>query len=89
MANKLFVGNLAWEVGFEDLQDAFSAYGNVTDAFVAKDKFTGRSRGFGFVTFEKDEEAKAAQESLHDQELKGRPMMVDWATERPTEGGSE
>lgn len=85
MANKLFVGNLAWEVGFQDLQDAFSAYGNVTDAFVAKDKFTGRSRGFGFVTFEKDEEAEAAKAALHDADLKGRPMMVDYATDRPND----
>lgn len=87
MANKLFVGNLAWEVGFQDLQDAFSAHGNVTDAFVAKDKFTGRSRGFGFVTFEKAEEAEAAKEALQDADLKGRPMMIDYATERPSSDG--
>lgn len=85
MANKLFVGNLAWEVGFQDLKDAFTPYGNVTDAFVAVDKFSGRSRGFGFVTFEADDQAEAAKEALHDQDLKGRPMMVDWATERPSQ----
>ena len=87
MANKLFVGNLAWEVGAEDLQETFSAHGNVTDAFVAKDKFSGRSRGFGFVTFETDAEAEAAKAALHDVELKGRPLMVDYATERPAGDG--
>ncbi len=85
MPNKLFVGNLAWEVGFQDLKDAFSAHGNVTDAFVATDKFSGRSRGFGFVTFEKNEEAEAAKNALQDTDLKGRPLMVDWATARDSE----
>ena len=83
MAKKLFVGNLAWEVGAEDLQEAFSPFGTVSDAFVAKDKFSGRSRGFGFVTFDNEEEAEKAKTDLQDQDLKGRPLMVDYATERP------
>jgi RNA recognition motif-containing protein len=83
MANKLFVGNLAWEATADDLKETFGPYGTVTDAFVATDKFSGRSRGFGFVTFETEESAQEAKKNLLDVELKGRAMMVDDATERP------
>lgn len=80
MAKKLFVGNLAWETTAEDLQQAFEKFGAISDSFVAKDKFSGRSRGFGFVTFDNDEDADRAKEENHDVEVNGRPMMVDFAT---------
>lgn len=80
MSNKLFVGNLAWEVGSEDLKEAFSKYGEVTDAFVATDKYSGRSRGFGFITFTEDESASKAKAEMQGFELKGREINVDDAT---------
>ena len=82
MNNKLFVGNLAWETTADNLKEAFSSYGEITDAFVATDKFSGRSRGFGFVTFATADEAAAAKDALHDTELNGRNMNIDFATER-------
>lgn len=88
MAKKLFIGNLAWEVAAEDLKEAFAKFGEVSDAFVAKDKFSGRSRGFGFVTFEDDAAADTAKQEMHDVELKGRPLMVDYATPRPEGEGN-
>ncbi len=81
MANKLFIGNLAWEVGADDLKDHFSQFGEVTDAFVATDKYSGRSRGFGFVTFA-DEAAAAEAKSLHGTDFKGRDLVVDDAQEK-------
>ena len=80
MAKKLFVGNLAWETTADQLKEAFDKFGPVSDAFVAQDKFSGRSRGFGFVTFDVDENADTAKEEMHDVELNGRPLMVDYAT---------
>ena len=82
MSNKLFVGNLAWEVGAEDLKEAFSKFGEITDAFVATDKFSGRSRGFGFVTFANEEDAQKAKEEMQGFELKGREINVDEATRK-------
>jgi RNA recognition motif-containing protein len=82
MAKKLFVGNLAWEVGAEDLKEAFSKYGEVSDAFVATDKFSGRSRGFGFVTIEDEAGAETAKEEMQGFDLKGREINVDEANQR-------
>ena len=76
---KLFVGNLAWEVTAEDLKEHFGAIGTVVDAFVATDKMSGRSRGFGFVEFETEESAATAKEQLHKSDLKGREINVDEA----------
>jgi RNA recognition motif-containing protein len=81
MANKLFIGNLAWEVGADELKEHFSQFGEVTDAFVATDKFSGRSRGFGFVTFA-DESAVAPAKELHGTEFMGRDLVVDSAQEQ-------
>lgn len=81
MAQKLFIGNLAWETTAEDLQAHFGQYGQVTDAFVAKDKFSGRSRGFGFVTFADASAAQAAKAS-HGKDFKGRDLVVDEAKEK-------
>ncbi|KAE8323585.1 hypothetical protein BDV39DRAFT_181936 [Aspergillus sergii] len=82
MSTKLFVGGLAWATDNASLGDAFSQYGNVTDAIVLKDRETGRSRGFGFVTFSSAEEANAAVDGLNDQEIDGRRVRVQIATER-------
>ena len=82
MSNKLFVGNLAWEVGAEDLKEAFSKFGEVADAFVATDKYSGRSRGFGFVTFTEESAAETAKAEMQGFELKGREINVDEATRK-------
>ena len=82
MTNKLFVGNLAWEVGAEDLKEAFSKFGEITDAFVATDKYSGRSRGFGFVTFADENSAETAKGEMQGFELKGREINVDEATRK-------
>lgn len=83
MNNKLFVGNLAWEVTADDLRALFGEAGTVTDATVIVDKMTGRSRGFGFVTMSTDEEANAATQKFNQYELKGRKINVNIA--RPME----
>ena len=82
MANRLFVGGLAWATDDARLLEAFEQYGEVTEAKVVLDRESGRSRGFGFVTFAHDDEAQAALE-LNDQELDGRAIRVDVANERP------
>ena len=83
MSSKLYVGNISWSTDQEGLKEAFSQYGEVVDAFIAKDKFSGRSRGFGFVTMGDDAQAQAAIEGLHEKELDGRQLIVNEA--RPQE----
>lgn len=82
MNNKLFIGNLSWGLRSEDLEAAFSEFGTVTDAVVITDRETGRSRGFGFVTFESDDEAAAALDAMNEKEVDGRPMSVSIAKPR-------
>lgn len=76
---KLFVGNLSWSLRNEDLQQLFSEFGTVEEAFVLTDKFSGRSKGFGFVTMSSAEEAQAAVEGLHEREVDGRSIVVNVA----------
>ena len=89
MPKKLFVGNLSWNTRDEGLYEAFSHFGEVTDAKVITDRDTGRSRGFGFVTFEEDEAADKAVAALNGTELDGRAIRVDvaHAKERNRGGG--
>ena len=82
MTNRLFVGGLAWATDDARLLEAFEQYGEVVEAKVIADRETGRSRGFGFVTFAQADDAQAALE-LNDQELDGRAIRVDVAKERP------
>ena len=81
----IYVGNLSWDVTQEDLQEAFQAHGQVASVNIITDKYTGKSRGFGFVEMPNEEEARAAISALHEQELKGRNMNVNEARPR-TEG---
>ncbi|KAI9334158.1 hypothetical protein BDR26DRAFT_990605 [Obelidium mucronatum] len=83
MSTKIFVGNLSWGTTDESLQQAFSQYGVVTDSIVLKDRETGRSRGFGFVTMESSDEAQAAIDALNEQEIDGRTVRVNVANDRP------
>jgi cold-inducible RNA-binding protein len=82
----IYVGNLSFEVTEEDLQQAFSAFGQVASASLIKDKFTGQSRGFGFVEMPNSTEAQAAIAGLNGKDLKGRALNVNEARPR-TEGG--
>ncbi|RAQ57710.1 glycine-rich RNA-binding protein 2 [Aspergillus flavus] len=84
---KVYVGNLSWNTNDESLRQTFSEFGNVLDAIVMKDRETGRSRGFGFVTFSAQTEADAAIGGLNEQELDGRRIRVNLANARPA-GGS-
>ena len=87
---KIFVGNLPFGVTDSDLRQAFGAHGQVSSANVILDKFTGKSRGFGFVEMPNDAEAKAAIGALNNKDLMGRPIRVNEAQpreDRPRGGG--
>ena len=79
---KLFVGGLPFSTTDEELKAAFAEYGTVASAKVITDRETGRSRGFGFVEFENDDEGKAAEAGLEGKELGGRTIHVSQARER-------
>jgi RNA recognition motif-containing protein len=90
MGNKLYVGNLAYSVRDESLQQSFSQFGTVTSAKVMMDRETGRSKGFGFVEMGSDAEAQAAINGMNGQPLEGRPIVVNEARpreDRPGGGG--
>ena len=90
MGNKLYVGNLAYSVRDDSLQQAFSQFGTVTSAKVMMDRETGRSKGFGFVEMGSDAEAQAAINGMNGQALEGRAVVVNEARpreDRPGGGG--
>src|SRR2546429_5624000 len=90
MNTKLFVGNLSFNTTQTQLQDLFAAHGNVIEVDVIMDKFSGRPRGFGFVTMENKEAADAAVQALNGKEIDGRALTVNEARpreERPRSGG--
>lgn len=87
MAKNIYVGNLAWAVTNDDLLELFGQYGKVTNAQVIMDRDTGRSRGFGFVEMENDEEAQKAIEALDGATHENRPLTVNVAKEREDRGG--
>ena len=82
----IYVGNLSFDVSEENLRQAFEAFGQVSSATMVKDKYSGRSKGFGFVEMPSAEEARAAIDQLNGKELKGRTLNVNEARPR-TEGG--
>lgn len=79
---KLFVGGLPYSTTDDELQQAFADYGTVASAVIIKDRETGRSKGFGFVEFESDDEGKAAETAMNGKELGGRSITVNQARER-------
>ncbi|XP_057779138.1 29 kDa ribonucleoprotein A, chloroplastic-like [Salvia miltiorrhiza] len=81
-ANKIYVGNLSWDVDNLALESVFSEHGNVQEARVVYDRENGRSRGFGFVTYSSAEEVNKAVASLDGTELEGRPIRVSPAEDR-------
>ncbi len=89
MAIKLYVGNLAFTTNADQLRDHFSQFGAVEDSFVASDRETGRSRGFGFVTFTNNEDGQAAITATNGIDFAGRKLVVNEAStmERSNNGG--
>lgn len=90
MSNKLYVGGLPYSVTEGQLQDLFAAHGTVESARVISDKFTGQSRGFGFVELGSGSEAQKAIEALNGTQLEGRTLVVNEAkpmVKRDGEGG--
>ncbi|CAA7027965.1 unnamed protein product [Microthlaspi erraticum] len=79
--------DLSWDTTDDTLMQAFSAYGNVLDATVIRDRDTGRSRGFGYVNFSTNDEAEAAISGMNDQELDGRRVKVSLANATQTTPG--
>lgn len=87
MGNKLYVGNLAYSVRDEELNESFSQFGTVTSAKVMMDRETGRSKGFGFVEMGSDAEAQAAINGMNGQPLAGRSIVVNEARPREERPG--
>ncbi len=87
MSKKLFVGGLSWDTTDEGLRVAFEQFGSVTEAKVITDRDTGRSRGFGFVTFENPRDGETAITEMDDRELDGRRVRVNVAQDRQRGGG--
>jgi len=87
MAKKLFVGGLSWDTTDDGLRQAFTSFGEITEAKVITDRDTGRSRGFGFVTFTQDEDAKKAISQMDGTSLDGKTIKVNEAQEKSPRGG--
>ena len=87
MNKKLYVGGLPYSVTEDKLQEIFSAHGTVESARVITDRFTGRSRGFGFVEMSNEEEAQTAIDSLNGSDLDGRSLTVNEARPHENRGG--
>jgi len=87
MGNKLFVGGLSWDTNDEGLREAFERFGDVVEAKVITDRETGRSRGFGFVTFSDGNAAQAAIQEMDGSMLDGRSLRVNEAQDRQGGGG--
>ncbi len=82
MGKKLYVGNLSFDTTDEELEQAFSEFGEITSALVVKDRVSGRSRGFGFVEFAEEQSAQDAQAAMNGKDLSGRALRVDEAREQ-------
>jgi RNA recognition motif-containing protein len=87
MAKKLFVGGLSWDTSDVGLREAFERFGPVTEAKVITDRDTGRSRGFGFVTFSEGADAEAAMSEMDGSDLDGRTIRVNEAEDKGPRGG--
>ena len=87
MGKNIYVGNLPYDTTGDDLVQLFQTYGTVTSGQVIIDKFSGRSRGFGFVEMANDDEAQAAIDDLNGKPYGGRPLTVNEARPREERGG--
>ena len=82
----IYVGNLSYETGNAELKEAFARFGQVDEARVIEDKYTGRSRGFGFVEMANDSEAQTAIAEMNGKDLQGRTITVNEARPRNDRG---
>jgi len=89
MGDRLYVSGLPYAVTEGQLHDIFSQHGTVASARIVTDRYTGRSRGFGFVEMGSEEEARAAMAALNGLELQGRVLKVNEARERPGGGSTD
>jgi RNA recognition motif-containing protein len=87
MSNKLYVGNLSFDTTEIDLQDTFAEAGTVSEVALMQDKFTGKSRGFAFVTMSSADEAQKAISLFHGKTVQGRPLTVNEARPREERSG--
>lgn len=87
MAKKLFVGGLSFNTTDEGLHQAFGTFGTIVEAKIITDRDSGRSRGFGFVSFSEEDDAERALQQMNGTELDSRTIRVDHATERQRDGG--
>lgn len=85
----IYVGNLPFNLGEEDLKEIFEEYGEVTSAKIISDKFSGRSKGFGFVEMESDDEANNAIKELNNAEVSGRNIKVNESKPRSNDRGGD
>jgi cold-inducible RNA-binding protein len=83
MGKKVFVGGLSWNTNDDGLRNAFEKFGDVSEVRVITDRETGRSRGFGFVTFENSDSASKAINEMNGKDLDGRTIKVNEAEEKP------
>lgn len=86
MKNKLFIGGLAWATGEDSLRNAVSRFGELEEVKVVTDRETGRSRGFGFVTFVDEDAAARCKEEMDGATVDGRNVKVDFPRERESRG---
>ena len=82
MSKKLFIGGLSWNTSDDGLREAFARFGTIEEASVVVDRDSGRSRGFGFVSFADAEQARTAKNEMNGTDLDGRSLRVDFANER-------
>jgi cold-inducible RNA-binding protein len=87
MGKKLYVGNLPYSIGDNELNQMFTAFGTVASAQVIIDRDTGRSKGFGFVEMGTDQEAQAAIAACNGKDIEGRALTVNEARPKPEGGG--
>lgn len=76
---KLFIGGLPWSMSSHSLQELFTKFGEIIECIIISDTETGRSKGFGFITFAKEEEAANAQKEMDGKEIEGRNIVVNFA----------
>jgi RNA recognition motif-containing protein len=88
MAKKIYVGNMSYSTSEGTLRSLFATYGEVVSASVVTDRYTGESKGFGFVEMGQDAEAMAAITGLNGREVDGRQLRVNEAHDKPRDGGS-
>lgn len=85
----IYVGNLSYQTSEDELRDLFGQYGSVTSSRIITDRFSGRSKGFGFVEMPETSEANAAIEALNEQEFMGRNLRVNESQPKPRRDGGE